>query len=112
MSVSRPIVFILSLLTIFFLTAFLADGQHNPDSQRFTATQFPIPPDQMVQWKSPAGVDQLPVKLISATSKLFEQGLADPRHCVYREIQVIVGNVWGGAGAIITHGWVTKTACN
>jgi hypothetical protein len=44
---------------------------------------------------------------MSATSELFAQGLADPRGCEYREIEVGTGNIWSGDGGVVkTHGWV------
>jgi hypothetical protein len=52
-------------------------------------------------------VTSLPKFLVSATASLFEQGLADPRGCDYRSIQVVVGDVWGGKGQLVTtSGWV------
>ena len=42
-----------------------------------------------------------------ASATLFEQGLADPRGCDYRAIEVAVGSVWSNvAGVASTHGWV------
>ena len=42
-----------------------------------------------------------------ASTTLFEQGLADPRGCDYRAIEVAVGSVWSNvAGIASTHGWV------
>ncbi len=49
--------------------------------------------------------------MVSATRTLFDQGLADPRGCVYRDIEVVVGATWGGAGGVMrTHGWVLPAA--
>jgi hypothetical protein len=44
--------------------------------------------------------------LVSAARVLFEQGLADPRGCEYREVRFIVGSVWGHHGIYTSHGWV------
>ncbi len=66
---------------------------------------LPTPPGQAEPWSPPA--TGLPGFLISATRTLFEQGLADPRGCDYRAIDVRVGEIWGpGAGIARTHGWV------
>jgi len=50
---------------------------------------------------------ELPQAFVSATKTLFDQGLADPRGCEYREIEVPVGEPWSGDGGVVkTHGWV------
>ena len=38
---------------------------------------------------------------------LFDQGIADPRGCEYRQVEVVTGNCWSGdSGICKTHGWV------
>lgn len=44
----------------------------------------------------------LPQTFLTATTKLFEQGLPDPRGCEYRQVEILVHTIWGGAGRIIT----------
>jgi len=52
-------------------------------------------------------------EILAATKTLFDQGLADPRGCEYREIEVHVGDVWrGDGGTIKTHGWVLSNSPN
>lgn len=66
---------------------------------------LPVPPRQ----GQPAKLDgrALPEKLGTAIAALFRHGLADPRGCAYREIELVTGSVWGGEGEPIkTHGWV------
>jgi len=71
----------------------------------FQGPKIPAPPRQYSRWKIPE--TQLPTNYVSATGLLFEQGLADPRGCDYRIIEVATGEVWGGAGGVVaTHGWV------
>ncbi len=66
---------------------------------------IPTPPHQAEPWPPPQ--TSLPKFLVSATATLFEQGLADPRDCDYRTIQVLAGSVWGGkAQQVTTSGWV------
>lgn len=66
---------------------------------------LPTPPRPVAAWTPPP--TDLPRFLVRATTALFEQGLADPRGCEYRRIQVAVGSVWGGQGADVwTSGWV------
>ena len=72
---------------------------------RFTGKSLPVPPKQHSAWTAPATA--LPSNYVSATRALFEEGLADPRDCEYRQIEVGTGNVWtGDAGVVATHGWV------
>ena len=58
---------------------------------RFIGKTLPIPPKQHSAWTAPTTV--LPSNYVSATSALFERGLADPRDCEYREIEVGTGSV-------------------
>ena len=70
----------------------------------FDGSGIPAPPQQNLKWEPPATT--LPEKLVTATAKLFEQGLSDPRGCEYREVEITVGSVMGGAGRVKTHAWV------
>jgi hypothetical protein len=66
---------------------------------------FPEPPRQRDDWKAPAST--VPQEFVTAAWLLFQQGLADPRGCEYREIEVVTG--WSYAGRVSrtrTHGWV------
>jgi hypothetical protein len=66
---------------------------------------IPNPPRQKEPWTPPQ--TKLPRFLVSATAVLFEQGVADPRGCDYRIIDVTVGSVRAnGPGTTRTHGWV------
>ncbi|MEI8291601.1 MAG: hypothetical protein WCH99_19205 [Verrucomicrobiota bacterium] len=66
---------------------------------------MPPPPKQNSTWATPES--NLPTNYVTATALLFQQGLADPRGCDYREIEVGTGNIWGGDGGVVkTHGWV------
>jgi len=74
-------------------------------SPLFTGKEWPRPPKQKSGWSPPT--TSLPTNYVTATELLFEQGLADPRGCDYREIEIGTGNVWSGdGGAVKTHGWV------
>jgi hypothetical protein len=71
----------------------------------FTGASLPLPPRQKsVLEELPQTT--LPKPFVTATSKLFEQGLADPRGCEYSEVEIVVGNVWGGGSVVRTHAWV------
>jgi hypothetical protein len=70
-------------------------------------SELPEPPQQKASWTRPRC--GLPEQLVSATAKLFEQGLADPRGCEYREIRLLVrcDNCSGcTCDPLTTHGWV------
>lgn len=63
------------------------------------------PPPRAAAWTPPA--TSLPASVVSATAALFGQGMADPRGCAYREIEIAVGTVWKPEGGVVrTHGWV------
>lgn len=67
----------------------------------------PTPPRQAEPWTPPA--TRLPPFLVSATRTLFEQGMADPRGCEYRNIEIDILKVWVAGGQPTntrTHGWV------
>ena len=70
---------------------------------------LPAPPRQAMSWTPPP--TSLPRFLVTATAALCGQGLADPRDCDYRVIQIKVGSVWGGGGHdVTTHGWMLQAA--
>ena len=74
------------------------------ESGRFEGV-IPDPPHQRDPWTPPTST--LPKFLVTATTTLADQGLADPRGCEYRTVEVIDGSVWGGSGSISKRrGWV------
>jgi hypothetical protein len=58
--------------------------------------RFPEPPRQKDAWKPPA--TKVPDDFVKAAALLFEQGLADPRGCEYRAVELATGER--------THAWV------
>ncbi len=77
---------------------------------RLAGDSLPVPPRQAAAWKAPE--TKLSKEFVSATATLFQQGLADPRGCEYREIEVDVGGyVPNWADEVVkTHGWVLPAA--
>lgn len=69
-----------------------------------SAAGLPLPPMSAQPWAPPE--TSLPPALVAATTKLFEQGLADPRGCEYREVEVMTGRCWGSHAAAKIHGWL------
>jgi hypothetical protein len=65
---------------------------------RFEGATIPDPPRQHEPWQPPE--TKLPRFLIDASATLFEDGLADPRNCDYRAIEIGIGIVTR------TDGWV------
>ena len=62
---------------------------------------YPTPPRQTAPWTPKSS----PLALVA--TKLFDHGLGDPRGCTYREIEIVLGDVWSGGGeAKKTHGFV------
>jgi hypothetical protein len=97
----------LSGLTLLVMAArgFAQERSEYRHAPRFEGATIPDPPRQREPWQSPATT--LPKFLVSASSTLFEQGLADPRGCDYHAIEVGIGDVWSGDGGVMkTHGWV------
>ena len=73
-------------------------------SPLFAGKELPHPPKQKSAWSPPAA--NLPTNYVTATELLFVQGLADPRACDYRELEIGTGNAWSGDGGVVkTHGW-------
>lgn len=74
-------------------------------SPHFDGTNLPAPPFQQSPWTPPAS--DLRSSYLTATRVLFDAGMADPRGCEYREVEVGTGDVWDGdAGVVTTHAWV------
>lgn len=83
-------------LTLAVLACLAAD-KYRP-APRFEGKSIPDPPRQGEPWTPPE--TKLPKFLVSATAALFEQGMADPRGCEYREVEV------GEGGILQTRGFV------
>ena len=99
----------------FFLLLVFVSGCHaalnRPVGKPLAVSDFPQPPQQQAKWDSDTNL--ISPEFVSATKILFEQGLADPRGCDYREIEIHVGEVWGGGGnKTKTHGWVLPNSSN
>jgi hypothetical protein len=62
------------------------------------AAGVPVPPEQSRPWAAPATA--LPTSLVTATRRLFEQGMADPRGCEYRAVEI------RDRALVPTHGFV------
>jgi hypothetical protein len=68
--------------------------------------ELPTPPQQAAVWTPPPGAS--PKKLVSAATMLFHQGLADPRGCEYREIELLCHreHYLPSHELLATRGWV------
>jgi hypothetical protein len=65
----------------------------------FADTRIPDPPRQNQPWTPPQ--TKLPQSLVSATADLFKHGLADPRGCEYREVEVNDGQIRKTRGFVL-----------
>ena len=81
-----------------------------PDCWHFAGESLPLPPQQKAAWKAPRTT--LSDEFVSATTLFFQQGLADPRGCEYRQIEVVVDTSGPGwqSTVVKTHGWVLPAA--
>jgi hypothetical protein len=70
----------------------------------FAGSTLPAPPQQTQPWTPPP--TSLSPTVVSAFTALFNDGLADPRGCDYREIGVVAGTSWGDYKVVKTHGWL------
>ena len=72
---------------------------------------FQSPPMQTNPWALSVSSTNLPPHLQSAINLLFQNGMADPRGCDYREVDVVVANFWTASGATNkTRGWILPPA--
>ena len=71
----------------------------SPTRTRFAGKTIPEPPSQGKPWTAPA--TKLPRFLLSATASLFEQGVADPRGCEYRRVEIGNGEVENTRGFVL-----------
>ncbi len=62
-----------------------APAQRYRQAPMFEGKMIPDPPSQGQPWTAPA--TKLPRFLVTATELLFEQGVADPRGCEYRQVE-------------------------
>lgn len=96
------------MVVMMWLAGAIFAAEQQRYSPPFEGEGLPEPPQQAEPWSPPAPPEtDLPETLLSATEVLFRQGLADPRGCEYREIEVGTGSVWSGdAGLLATHAWL------
>jgi hypothetical protein len=66
---------------------------------KFAGKSIPDPPRQKVPWTPPQ--TKLPKFLVSATTALFEQGMADPRGCEYRKVEIGEGTILKTRGFVL-----------
>ena len=72
------------------LIALAGLGAQDPrQAAKFAGKSIPDPPRQKDPWTPPR--TKLPRFLVTATTALFEQGVADPRGCEYREVEIVDG---------------------
>ena len=80
-------------LGLLALIAVVSVGAQQPfrPAPKFEGKAIPEPPAQGRPWREPA--TKLPKFMLGATAALFEQGVADPRGCEYRHVEILNGGV-------------------
>ncbi len=95
----------LAVLTVTALIAPVCKGAEPSTLPVLLTDKLQEPPMQEAAWTPPKA--DVPEDVIAATTRLFQQGLADPRGCEYRSISVGTGSCWSGDGGVVQcHGWV------
>jgi hypothetical protein len=73
------------------LAVIASAAQQYRSAPKFEGKMIPEPPSQGQPWTAPE--TKLPKFLVTATAMLFEQGVADPRACEYRMVEIGAGSV-------------------
>ena len=95
------------ILLIALATTISKVNAAHPDalSSDKTIQSIPSPPMQDSAWNPPKA--DVPERLIAATRKLFDQGMADPRGCEYRTVTVGADGSYLGNGRVVRcRGWL------
>ena len=79
--------------------AMRAQAIEPPRKVPFAGQAIPEPPEQHAPWTPPT--TRLPRFLGTATRLLFEQGMADPRGCAYREVEFTLPWIRKGRGFVL-----------
>lgn len=97
-------------LTLAFLSLMLLSACR-PKAQPLAVPDIPETPQQRAAWLS--STNSISVDVVSASTSLFDEGLADPRGCEYREVEIHIGDVWrGDGGTMKTRGWILPSSSN
>jgi hypothetical protein len=99
-------IFKLTFFALFLTGAAMLTAGQETKTREASDISIPKPPQQQASWLPPAADSQLPPNLITATARLFEQGLADPRGLQYRDIEIVAWRGWPRDLSVKTHGWV------
>ena len=93
------LVVILQLAMVIPLATLSTGAQQYRPAPRFEGKMIPEPPSQGQPWTVP--VTTLPRFLVNATGDLFEQGVADPRGCEYRQVEIGNGSIVKARGFVL-----------
>jgi hypothetical protein len=95
-----------ALLALFAMFG-LGVGQDKRAALPAGQNELPEPPQQNGSWTPPE--TKLPKNFVTASNSLFQAGMADPRGCEYRLIELDVGYK-NTRELIETHGWVLPSS--
>jgi hypothetical protein len=85
-------------LLVLVAVACLGADEYRP-VPKFARKSNPDPPRQKETWTPPQ--TKLPKFLVSATAALFDQGVADPRGCEYRQVEIGDGTILKTRGFVL-----------
>ncbi len=94
-----PVPFLLVWLGAEVFVPLGAPAQGFRQAPMFAGKMIPDPPSQGQPWTAPA--TKLPKFLVTATEILFEQGVADPRGCEYRQVEIGDGLIKKDRGFVL-----------
>ena len=95
----RILVLVVTLLAPIAVASPGAQYPQYRQAPRFEGKMIPEPPSQGQPWRAPATT--LPKFLVTATGLLFEQGVADPRGCEYRRVEIGIPAVVKARGFVL-----------
>ena len=87
------------LVLLASMAVVLLGAQEFRRALKFEGKMIPQPPSQGQPWSAPATT--LPKFLVNSTGILFEQGVADPRGCEYRLVEISNGSIVKARGFVL-----------
>jgi hypothetical protein len=87
------------LVLLASMAVVLLGAQDFRRAPKFEGKMIPEPPSQGQPWSAPATT--LPKFLVNSTGILFEQGVADPRGCEYRLVEISNGSIVKARGFVL-----------
>jgi hypothetical protein len=87
------------MASLLLLPMLLGQAGQAQKAPKFAGREIPDPPQQGAPWQAPE--TKLPRFLVNAVGMLFDQGIADPRGCEYREVEIGEGRLIKTRGFVL-----------